>query len=351
MLSTPEDAFAASTLGTNQFLYANQNQQLVSANGGFKLVMQSDSVLVLYYIGSEQDGIPSRVLWSRGTYMANPPALGVVMQDDGNLVIYNTAWTPIWWSNSCCYSPREAFRLDLQDDGNAVIYRPSGASVWSTETYNARNTESFGAGDCWRPGTPLSCRNTWSGRNAFIYFRAIDEFSDNRPAWRTGAEGGVNAWNYSPGPQKYSFTPRSNDTWNYLKDARTNDPSLPPMALPSSEVSGVTFNCSTSLAGGHLGGGHCFFDSRPMRTQWSEIYLNRDSLDGLPPAPLNIRVQHLVAHESGHAMMLAHNPLDPGSIVHTSGDPSTQFPNSNDIGADPDCSAGGFGIRCIYGSW
>lgn len=45
----------------------------------------------------------------------------------------------------------------------------------------AADTPSLGNGDCWRSGTPKTCRLTWQGRSTFIYFRAIDQFSSQRP--------------------------------------------------------------------------------------------------------------------------------------------------------------------------
>jgi len=64
----------------------------------------------------------------------------------------------------------------------------------------------------------------------------------------------------------------------------------------------------------------------------------------------NATVQHVFAHESGHAMMLAHNPLEADAIMYPSNDPRAVAPNGNDTGAHPGCSVGGFGTRCIYGS-
>ena len=50
----------------------------------------------------------------------------LVMQDDGNLVVYNSASSP-WWSSRT--APRSGARLVMQDDGNLVIYQGS-TPVW-----------------------------------------------------------------------------------------------------------------------------------------------------------------------------------------------------------------------------
>ena len=312
-----------SRLAPGERLYANQNQQLTSANQGFKLVMQTDGNLVLY--------TPTgRVLWSSGTY--GQPVSALVMQaEDGNLVIYSTSWTPLWASNSG-YNP--GAYLDLQDDGNAVIYRTNGTDAWSTGTYNARNTESYGNGDCWRVGTPATCRSNWPGRSQFIRFRAIDHFSDSRPNWMSSAQAAVSAWNSAPGPQLYSFTPQTNDTWVYLEDARTGEHGLPP------GYGGVTWNCQQGVPCDRLVG-----LEESIIAHWSEIYFNRDVL----PNTSNSLVKFVFAHESGHAMLLHHNFVDPTALMRPNADVIVPGPNANDTGAFPGCAGGGFGVNCIYG--
>ena len=60
-----------------------------------------------------------------------------IMQGDGNLVIYDTLPSPgrtqyyVWLSAT---SNNPGSRLVVQDDGNVVIYRPDGTAVWETNT-------------------------------------------------------------------------------------------------------------------------------------------------------------------------------------------------------------------------
>jgi hypothetical protein len=288
--------------------------------------------------------VVQRVLWASNTY--GIPAIGVRMQTDGNLVIYKQGGGYSWASNTGGRQ-WDTYRLVAQDDGNVVIYTSGGTYIWETVTWSARNTESWGdsrgAGDCWRPGTPWTCVHTWSGRSAAVYFRAIDQFSSSEPNWLTGASAAVSAWNNAPGPQYYSFTPSSNDTWVFLKTTRTGQNGIPP---GRNDVAGISSNCNT-----YMPGGPCFQDYRPMNAEWSEVYINRDYFANCTYPACNANLQHVFADESGHAMMLAHNPLDVDAIMYPSNDPRTQFPNANDIGANPDCYGGGFGMRCIYGSW
>ncbi len=293
--------------------------------------MQLDGNLVLY-ANSAVNGGNGRVLWSSGT-SGNPGAYAAE-QFDGNLVVVNATNTVQLWSSGTAGNPG-AYAVVQLDGDFVVVNATNTVRLWHTNTYNAANTESIADGDCWRAGTPLTCRNTWSGKNTNIYFRAIDQFSSGAPGWVTGAQAAVNAWNSAPGPQYYSFTPLSNDTWVYLKDGHNGQHGL------TKDFYGMTWNCPLN------GGGACYNDGRAMNAQWSEIYLNHDKLDGASDAI----VQSVFAHESGHAMMLAHNMIDTSSIMSLDRDRSRIVgPNGNDIGSYPGCSAAGFGIRCIYGS-
>ena len=56
----------------------------------------------------------------------------VVMQADGNLVMYRLADEyPLWQSATYSYP---GARLDVQDDGNAVVYDSGNHARWATNT-------------------------------------------------------------------------------------------------------------------------------------------------------------------------------------------------------------------------
>ena len=327
-LFTPTKVYASDTLASGQLLPSGQS--LTSNNAAYKLIMQTDGNLVLY-AKSAINGVNGRVLWSSGT-SGNPGAYAAE-QWDGNLVVVNATNTVQLWSSGTAGNPG-AYAVVQLDGDFVVVNAPNTVQLWHTNTYNAANTESYADGDCWRAGTPYSCRYTWSGRNTAIYFRAIDQFSNGAPGWVTGAQAAVNAWNNAPGPQYYSFTPTSDDTWVYLKDSHTGQNGL------TSGVYGITWQCPY--------GGPCaiYQLNQAVNAQWSEIYFNHNKMDGLS----NAAVQFIFAHESGHAMMLAHNVIDRGSVMYPALNTAVGGPNLNDIGAYPGCLAAGFGIRCIYGS-
>jgi hypothetical protein len=82
--------------------------------------MQGDSNLVLYF--------GARPLWESGTGGGSDGSR-LVMQEDGNLVIYGMNGAPIWAADSNRSGVSELF---VQNDSNVVIYN-GGAGVWDTK--------------------------------------------------------------------------------------------------------------------------------------------------------------------------------------------------------------------------
>lgn len=192
----------------------------------------------------------------------------------------------------------------------------------------AADTPTLGSGDCWQPGTPALCRDTWTGTNTFVYFRAIDNFSSSAPSWATPAQSAVTSWDLAIGPQYYSYTPTTNDTWVYLNYSSTGQHDL-----TDSTVLGTTWNCTSAA--------YCTDGWAAIHISWSDVYLNHNALSS------SADVQQTVAHESGHAMGLWHNPSSSSLMYPTTGGAST--PQTMDIGGYPGCYLGSLGLRCIYG--
>jgi hypothetical protein len=92
-----------------------------SQDGRFTLAMQTDSNLVLYEGGT--------ALWWTGT--VGQDVAWVIMQADGNLVLYYTSENPVWNSGTGGF---ETAYLAIQNDGNLVIYLPAGPAVWASNT-------------------------------------------------------------------------------------------------------------------------------------------------------------------------------------------------------------------------
>jgi hypothetical protein len=92
-----------------------------SRDGRFTLAMQTDSNLVLY------EG--KTALWATGT--VGQDVAFMIMQADGNLVLYNTSENAVWNSETPGY---EGASLAIQNDGNLVIYAPEAGAVWASNT-------------------------------------------------------------------------------------------------------------------------------------------------------------------------------------------------------------------------
>ncbi|MFC5052265.1 S8 family serine peptidase [Saccharothrix xinjiangensis] len=89
-----------------------------SQDGRHTLVMQGDGNLVLYTAGGQ-------ALWHTNTHGTG--ATNAVLQQDGNFVVYTSAGVPKWHSGT---HGTAADRLVVQDDSNLVLYGPSGQVFW-----------------------------------------------------------------------------------------------------------------------------------------------------------------------------------------------------------------------------
>ena len=96
-------------------------EQLLSENKKYALVMQEDGNLVLYPIGSN-------AVWASGTN--GHKVDWAVLQEDGNFVIYGEG-RALW--NSSTHGNRVAW-IVVQNDRNVVIYNPDGKPLWDTKT-------------------------------------------------------------------------------------------------------------------------------------------------------------------------------------------------------------------------
>jgi surface antigen len=92
---------------------------LLSPNRAYELVMQGDGNLVLY------SGL--HALWDSQT--STPGAYAVLQSTDGNLVVYSPAGTALWTAH-VPNSPSD--QLQMQNDGNLVVYNAAGAAQWAT---------------------------------------------------------------------------------------------------------------------------------------------------------------------------------------------------------------------------
>jgi len=119
-------AMSGSVLPTNGVL--SPDNSLTSTDGRYRLTMQgADGNLV------ERVTATNRVLWSSGT-VGNKGAR-LVMQPDGNAVIYNAAGKAIWSTKS---NTGNGSSLALQTDANLVNRNSAGQAMWVSATRNDR---------------------------------------------------------------------------------------------------------------------------------------------------------------------------------------------------------------------
>ncbi len=104
----------------NQALF--RNYYIRSSDGRYSLIMQADGNLVLYAPGY-------RPLWHSHTY-GNPGAY-LAVQGDGNLVVYSASNRPLWWSGT----KANPSHLIMQSDGNLVQYNIFAQALWHTRTH------------------------------------------------------------------------------------------------------------------------------------------------------------------------------------------------------------------------
>lgn len=111
---------------------------LASPNGQYCVVMQDDGNLVVYW-----GCLPDRLLgamWASDTRVqldeGRSGELSAALQHDGNLVVYQGG-TPLWASDTS--TAGNGFAA-MQDDGNFVLYKgtpdSAGSPYWQTATYH-----------------------------------------------------------------------------------------------------------------------------------------------------------------------------------------------------------------------
>jgi hypothetical protein len=114
-------ASTTNTLHAGQTLYAGQ---ALDSGNGIRLVMQTDGNLVIY------DGV-GKAVWSNEKYGTGSNNR-LVMQTDGNLVEYTSSNQVVWHIGKNGTGSNN--RLVMQTDGNLVIYTNTNQVVWHTNT-------------------------------------------------------------------------------------------------------------------------------------------------------------------------------------------------------------------------
>ncbi|MET3818895.1 subtilase family serine protease [Burkholderia ambifaria] len=200
------------------------SQIVYSASGSHRLAMQDDGNLVLYNTAN------GAAVWNSGTY-GNAGAYAV-FQTDGNFVIYSASGKPLWFSST--NGTTFGQRLSVQDDGNMVIYRVS-VPVFATSTAAAGLPNSSSGPAVWNGGMTLSGgQSLTSGNGANVLVmqgdgnlvlmrQGVPQWSSstyNHPGAYATMQGDGNLVVYSSGgaPLWYAGTSGNPGAATYLQD-------------------------------------------------------------------------------------------------------------------------------------
>ncbi|WP_081259214.1 protease pro-enzyme activation domain-containing protein [Burkholderia territorii] len=164
----------------NEGTTLSPGQILYSASRNHELVMQYDGNLVLYNVAN------GTAIWNSGT-SGNPGAYAA-FQLDGNFVVYGAGGKALW-SSSTNGTPYDQ-HLAVQDDGNMVIYEAH-VPLFSTATATTGYPNSPSGPAVWNGGTTLvSGQNFTSGNGANVLVMQGDGnlvlLRQGGPQWNSG---------------------------------------------------------------------------------------------------------------------------------------------------------------------
>lgn len=151
------------------------DEQLASANGQYRLVMQGDGNVVLY---SASGGVE----WTTGTRGSGNY---FTLQNDGNIVVYTEGGAPLWASDSSGHEQPD--RLVLQDDGNLVSYArfDGGGPLWSS-----RGADTLGSDRRLERGQSITSQNG-AYRTVFQRDGNLVTYGPNGVRWNAETSGGL----------------------------------------------------------------------------------------------------------------------------------------------------------------
>lgn len=106
-------------------------QRLTSNNNCYHIDMQGDGNLVIY---SAPDMVPRNPIWSSNTYNKSPyKPFRLMIQDNGNLVMYDTHNRAVWASNTERRGS-SLYHLVMQNHGSLAIYDANNHCTWTSDT-------------------------------------------------------------------------------------------------------------------------------------------------------------------------------------------------------------------------
>lgn len=105
----------------------------LSGDRRFFLTVQDDENVVLHFFPSGYGNAgPDTILWASRTNRNYWYAMRLEFQSDGNLVAYENNTGYARWSSNTSENP--GAKLNVQNDGNVLIRNSAGSPIWSTNT-------------------------------------------------------------------------------------------------------------------------------------------------------------------------------------------------------------------------
>ena len=165
------------------------NGSIKSADGRFTLILQTDGNLVLY-------GPAHQPMWASGT-QGHSSVWSAIMQSDGNLVVYDAHSKPLWASGT---NGKPGASLVAQNDGNLVVYDTANHALWASNTQVPASHPGPTAGDRLRAGQALVVGASIKSNNGQFHLIlqadgnlvAYDKY--NVAIWASHTNGHSGAW-------------------------------------------------------------------------------------------------------------------------------------------------------------
>ncbi|EMN1928436.1 peptidase S53 [Burkholderia ambifaria] len=195
--------------GINEGTTLKPGQAVYSASRNHQLLMQGDGNLVLYNTTNGAAVWNSRTYGNAGAY--------AVFQNDGNFVVYSANGAVLWYSAT--YGQSGSQHLSVQDDGNMVIYQ-SFVPVFATATGTSSYAISASGSAVWNGGVVLSSGQSFtSGNGANVLIMQGDGnlvlLRQGVPVWNSGTYGHSGAFGVMQGDGNLVvYSPAGAPLWN-----------------------------------------------------------------------------------------------------------------------------------------
>jgi len=104
--------------------------------------MQTDGNFVVYSAQTKNGAGQDNAIWASNTVGLGYAPRRVVLQVDGNLVLYDT-YNNVYWSSGTSGQGVAPYRMTMQDDGNFVLQDSNNKVLWASGTPENSNPNHY----------------------------------------------------------------------------------------------------------------------------------------------------------------------------------------------------------------